>query len=235
MKKHVALFSSLLMMSTTLVGAGSVFADTNTPEPAEAETPVSATLTINETPDKPIPPTEPGQGGTDEDTNITGLFGIAYAPGALAGNGELKTTGQTEIDLSNNSGSNEQNKHNIAVQDKTRAKDRSWILKAQLVWEGDTHGYMNGSRITGTEGNLNLNEEGTLSPVTEGEVTTTAKTLDINTGSQTDIMQAQNGKTVNGVYNYQFKDPKLVIPNSEDVTSGTYTGNIVWTLSNAMN
>lgn len=47
-------------------------------------------------------------------------------------------------------------------------------------------------------------------------------------------MKANAGKTVNGVYNYQFKNPKLVIPNSENVAAGTYSGNIVWNLSNAL-
>ncbi len=230
--KKFNLLGATLLASTALMGAGQTFADTNTPDPATANTPVSAELTINETPEKPTPPTEPDQGGGDQDTGITGLFGIAYAPSGLTGTKQLEESGETTIDLSNNSGSNDENKHNVGVQDKTRAKNRNWTLKAQLSWEGDNASYMVGSKITGTEGNLKLNNEGTLTDVTNGEVTSDAASLEINTDSQTQIMQAQKGKVVNGVYNYQFKDPKLVIPKSENVTAGTYSGNIVWTLSN---
>ncbi|EJV06073.1 hypothetical protein HMPREF1334_02888 [Enterococcus faecalis ERV41] len=47
-------------------------------------------------------------------------------------------------------------------------------------------------------------------------------------------MAAQKGKTINGVYNYQFQEPKLVIPQSQNVTAGSYSGNINWTLSNVV-
>lgn len=236
MKKSIVFLGIISLTSSALLGAKGVFANTdiNSPNPANAKTPVTSILTINETPEKPVAPIDPDQGGSDQDTNITGLFGIAYAPGTLTGNGELETNGQTTIDLANSTANNPQNKHNVGVQDKTRAKDRGWTLKAQLVWDGDPHRYMSGSKITGAGGTLQLNNKGSLNPISDNEVTTTATSLEINTESQTDIMQAQTGKTVNGVYNYQFKDPKLVIPNSENVAAGTYSGNIVWTLSNAM-
>ena len=59
MKKHVTLFSSVLMMSTTLLGAGGVFADTSQPtqpDPADARTQISTVLTINEHPTAPTLP-----------------------------------------------------------------------------------------------------------------------------------------------------------------------------------
>ncbi|MCU2243123.1 WxL domain-containing protein [Enterococcus faecalis] len=196
-------------------------------------TPITAELTVNETPDKPTKPTEP-DGGGDQDTDISGLFGIAYVPGALSGRGELAESGESTINLTNNSSS--QNKFNVGVQDKTRAKDRAWTLKAKLVWEGDTNNYMAGSTITATEGNVKLNTDGSLSDISGGEVTIgdSATNLTIEQGSEVTLMKANAGQTVNGVYNYQFKDPKLVIPNSQNVTAGTYSGNIVWNLSNAL-
>ncbi|HGF8240230.1 WxL domain-containing protein [Enterococcus faecium] len=240
MKKHVTLFSSVLMMSTTLLGAGQAFAavsEPSTPDPAEARTEVTANLTINPTPDKPEPPVDPGEGGTDEETNISGLFGIAYAPGGLSGNGQLKDQGVSTIDLTNNAGDNVQNKHNVGVQDKTRAKDRNWSLTAQLEWTNDDQGYLDGATITATEGNVKINEGGDLTgPVTGEEVImeSSAENLTISKNAPTTIMKAQKGKTVNGVYNYQFKAPKLVIQNSQNVAEGTYNGNIVWNLSNVL-
>jgi len=235
--KSIRLLGATLLASTTLLGAASVFAEVSQPAegmPNTAQTPINAVLTVNEHPNKPTPPTDPGEGGGDEGTEITGLFGIAYAPGALSGRGELNEKGSSTIDLTNNKAT--ENKFNVGVQDKTRAKDRAWILKAQLVWDGDDNNYMAGSTITATEGNVKLNTKGALTPVTEDEVTIgdSATDLTISQNSQVELMKANAGKTVNGVYNYQFKAPKLMIPNSENVAAGAYSGNIVWNLSNAL-
>lgn len=235
--KGIRLLGAALLASTTLLGSTSVFAEVSqpsTPSPANAETPVSAVLTINQTPTEPQPPTDP-EGGTDEGTGITSLFGIAYAPKALSGTAVLQETGQTEVALTNNSATNTNNKYNVGVQDKTRAKDRNWTLSAQLEWTGDAQDYMEGATITASEGNVRLNDgTGTLTSITEGEVTTDAVSLTITTSAPTIILNAQKGKTVNGVYNYQFKDPKLVIPTSEKVAAGTYTGSINWSLSDVV-
>ncbi len=237
--KSIRLLGATLLASTTLLGAASAFAEVSqpsTPDPESAQTPISAELTVNQTPEKPEPPKEP-DGGTDQPTEIEGLFGIAYAPGALSGQKQLSETGTTTVDLSNNTGSNSTNKHNVGVQDKTRAKDRNWSLKAQLEWTGDDQGYMDGATITASEGNVKLNDgKGTLSPITDSEVVIgdTAARVTISKDAPVELMKAQKGKTVNGVYNYQFKDPKLVIPTSEKVAAGTYAGNINWTLSNVM-
>lgn len=232
--KSIRLLGAALLASTTLLGAGQAFADVSapsTPTPAEVKTPISAELTVN-TPTKPVPPTGPGEGGGDGVTDITGLFGIAYTPKALSGQGKLAEVGPSTIALSNNEST--QGKYNVGVQDKTRGKDRNWSLKAQLEWTGDNADYMTGATITATEGNVKLNTNGALSEVTNGEVTIgdSATNLTIEQGSQVELMKANAGKTVNGVYNYQFKAPQLVIPNSENVVAGTYSGNIVWNLSN---
>jgi len=238
--KSIRLLGATLLASTTLLGAASAFAEVSQPaegNPNTAQTPITAELTLNQTPEKPTPPTSPDEGGSDESTNITGLFGIAYAPGALSGQKQLEEQGTTTVDLSNNTGSNSTNKHNVGVQDKTRAKDRNWSLKAQLEWTGDDQGYMDGATITATEGKVQLNDgKGNLSEVPESAVTIgdSAATLTISKDSQVEIMKANAGKSVNGVYNYQFKDPKLVIPQSQSVAAGTYAGNINWTLSNVM-
>ena len=237
--KSIRLLGATLLASTTLLGAASAFAapsEPSTPDPASVQTPVSAVLTVNDNPTAPEPPKNP-DGGTDEGTGITGLFGIAYAPKALSGTAQLQEQGQTEVFLSNNSATNDQNKYNVGVQDKTRAKDRNWTLSAQLEWTGDTQGYMEGATITASEGNVKLNDgKGILSPITDSEVVIgdSAASVTISKDAPVELMKAQKGKTVNGVYNYQFKDPKLVIPQSQNVAAGTYSGNINWTLSNVV-
>lgn len=236
--KSIRLLGAAVLVSTTLLGAGQAFAEVSqpsTPDPVTAKTPINAVLTLNESPEKPVAPTDPDEGGSDQVTEISGLFGIAYAPKALSGNGQLSETGVTTIDLSNNTGTNTQNKYNVGVQDKTRGKDRNWKLTAQLEWTGANASYMDGATVTATEGNVKLNNgKGVLTgPVIEGEVTIgdAATSLTISKDIPVEIMHANVGKTVNGVYNYQFKDPKLVIPNSQNVTAGTYTGSINWNLS----
>ena len=228
MKKHVALFSSVLMMSTTLLGAGSVFAESVNPEPNSATTSMTAELTLDQTATPPTPPVQPGEGGGDEGTNINGLYGIAYVPKALSGNAQLNENGSQDINLANNSAV----KYNVGVQDKTRKNDQEWTLKAQLNWSNDTNKYMAGATIKATNGKVTENKEGELTELANDEVTTAAKELTIKQGTETEIMKSTKGKTMNGVYNYQFDAPKLNIPDVSKVAAGTYSGTINWNLEN---
>ncbi|HFD1718314.1 TPA: WxL domain-containing protein [Enterococcus faecium] len=225
MKKHVTLFSSVLMMSTTLLGAGGVLAEEANPK--TADTPISAELEINQTPEKPVLPTDP-DGGGDKPTDITGLFGIAYTPNTLSGHKVLGESGREEVDLANN----RTTKYNVGVQDKTRKNNQQWTLKARLEWSNDNNNYMAGTTITATGGNVKENKKGTLTELTSGEVITEASTLTVNQGSEVEVMKSVSGKTMNGVYNYQFESPKLVIPEVSKVTAGSYSGNIKWNLEN---
>lgn len=230
--KSIRLLGATLLASTTLLGAASAFAEVSqpaTPDPATAQTPINAQLTLDENPGQPEPPKEP-EGGTDEGTGIEGLFGIAYAPAALSGQKQLEDTGDTVVELSNNT--NTTGKYNVGVQDKTRAKDRNWKLTAQLEWSGTE---LEGATITASNGIVKLNDgKGSLTELKDSEVLTTASSLTISKEATTDIMTAQKGKVLNGVYNYQFSNPKLTVPNSENVAAGTYSGNINWNLSNVV-
>lgn len=226
MKKHVTLFSSVLMMSTTLLGAGGVFAESVNPDPATAQTPVTTQLVVEDT--KPVtPPTEPGEGGGDQGTNINGLFGIAYTPSTLSGQATLNNSGEQKISLSNNTAT----KYNVGVKDKTRKKDQDWSLKATLTWTDDTNNYMQGTKIEATGGNVKENIDGNLTTLRNNEVTTDAAKLSIGS-SETVVMKSVKGQTMNGTYNYQFEDPKLVIPEVSEVSAGNYQGNINWNLVN---
>lgn len=222
------LLGATLLASTTLLGALPVFAQ-NTPDPKETQTPVNTKLMLK-TPEKPQPPTG-GEGGGDKPTDITGLFGIAYAPDSLSAQGELNASSDEQrIPLTRGNVT----KYNVGVQDKTRGKDRNWRLTAQLSWENDPQGYMAGTIISTTNGNVKENKKGNLSDLIDGEVTTNASDLIIKQDTPSDIMTATNGKILNGVYNYQFSNPELVIPRPDKVTAGNYSGNIVWNLTDAL-
>lgn len=233
MKKSITFLGATLLASTTLMGAGSAFAETSItvtdPTPSTAQTPITAELTINQTPEKPTPPTG-NDGGGDKDSGITGIYGIAYIPDALSGRAQLNDTGNQEITLENNKAVG--HKYNVGVQDKTRKNDQQWVLKAKLAWMNDTNKYMAGTTITATDGNVQENKNGTLSALTDSQVSTTANDLTISQDTEVEVMKATAGKTMNGVYNYQFTAPKLVIPEVSTVAAGTYSGNINWNLEN---
>ncbi|MGG5325519.1 hypothetical protein IGJ83_003200 [Enterococcus pernyi] len=230
LKKTLGLFSTTLLASTTLLGAGGVFAGEVVPSPDKAETPITAELTI-EDPEKPTPPTDPDQGGGDDSTEIIGLFGIAYAPSQLSAKEMLNNNSEEQrIALAKDN----KTKYNVGVQDKTRKNDQSWSLKAQLSWTGEDSKYMQGTTISATGGNVKENVNGKLQDLTNSEVTTAATNLNIGQESQVEVMKSTKGATMNGVYNYQFSDPELVIPTPDSVASGSYTGNITWNLSNVM-
>lgn len=222
MKKFVTPTIVTLLFSTAVLSCTSAFAVT--PDPATATTPVSAQLTINQ---NPVAPTVPSgnNGGADSPTNINGLFGIAYAPKQLSVNEMLNDAGQQKLALSNNNIT----KYNVGVQDKTRLNNQQWTLKVKLSWSGTNANYMTGTSIEATNGNVQENAAGTLTALTDGQVTTNAQTLKIS-DTETSVMESVNGKTMNGVYNYQFESPELVIPNVENVPAGTYTGTINWNL-----
>lgn len=218
-------YLSIAMITTSMLCGGSVFAET--PDPSTATTPITAELTLNQNPTTPIPP-KGDEGGADDVTAINGLYGIAYIPGALSAKDELQETGKQKIDLAKNN----KVKYNIGVQDKTRKNDQQWSLKAKLVWTNDTNDYMEGTTIIATNGNVMENIDGTLSSLTDQQVTTSVTDLTISQDTEVEVMKANTGKTMNGVYNYQFESPKLVIPNVENVTAGTYSATISWNLEN---
>ncbi|MGM0252194.1 WxL domain-containing protein [Enterococcus sp. AZ129] len=230
--KTVHLLGVTLLGFTSLLGTGNVLAEESqpvTPVPGKIQTPVNTELTLK-TPESPQPPTGE-EGGGDKPTGITGLFGIAYAPNALSAQGELNASGDEQrISLTREN----VKKYNVGVQDKTRGKDRNWRLTAQLSWENDPQGYMVGTMISATNGNVKENKKGILEELSDKEVTTNVSDLTIKQDVPVDIMMATNGKTLNGVYNYQFSNPELVIPHPDKVTTGNYSGNINWNLTDAL-
>ena len=243
--KKMNLLGVMLLASTTIIGAGNVFAVDTTPVPATASTPVTVELQPKDVSgDKPVVPTpDPSDsdnpGGGDKPTDITGAFGIAYAPKGLKnadakvelGNtpnqmvklGTVKDDGSIDTTVKN---------LNVGVRDATSKSGRTWTLSAQLQWTGAT---LEGASIEATgNGQVTENNKGTLVATSKIENDVTTGNLSIGTGSQTDIMSAKSDKVMSGTYNYQFAMPKLKIADPSNVEAKTYTGNIVWNLSNAI-
>ncbi|MCD5032903.1 WxL domain-containing protein [Enterococcus faecalis] len=235
--KSINLLGATLLASTALLGAGNVFAkdSTSTPDPNSASTPVEVTLSPRDVTDEvPTPPDNPNNsGGGDNNTTITGPFGIAYAPAKLVQKEQTVELGKSAnqmVNLKSSKGDTVTNL-NVGVRDETAKTGRHWTLKAQLQWTGSP---LAGSSIEaqGT-GNVTENISGTLNSTDKINNDVTGS-LSIGTDSPTFIMTAKNDKVMSGTYNYQFKMPQLKIADPTVVAAGTYTGNIVWNLSDAM-
>lgn len=232
-----------LLASTVLMGAGQAYAAETAPDPAEARTPVTVELTAPTT-DGTVTPPLPDQGtsggdsendgnGGDTGTGITGPFGIAYAPAALVakdGMVELGKAPNQEVELKSDSGGDSVTKLNVGVRDMTQASGRSWTLSARLEWGLKE---LVGSKIVVEgAGNIHENVDGILKTTNKIE-NKVGTALEISNTSA-DIMGAKSDQVMSGTYNYQFNMPKLVIENPSDVEASTYTGDIVWNLSDVV-
>ncbi|EON3044821.1 WxL domain-containing protein [Enterococcus hirae] len=227
MQKSISLLGATLLVSTIFLGSGSAFAETSItpaePTPATAQTPITADLTVD-TAQKPTLP----EGTTDTDhnnTQTTNPLGIAYTPKTLSGSAKLNASGQQEIDLANNSSSG----YHVGVKDLTRQK-HEWTLTAKLAWTGDTQNYMDGATVKLTGDGVTINNQGVLSPELTGTVNG-QPSVTITTTSSSEVMKSEKTLTQNGVYDYKFINPKLVIPEVSKVPAGTYSGNINWDLA----
>lgn len=214
----------LALFTLPFLGNTAAFATNSIPDPSTSETPVTAELTLQDAGN--ITPPNPD---VEDNTAIAGHFGIAYAPKTLSANSKLNNSGNQEISL-NHPTSPSNNRFNVGVRDTLRKK-HTWDLTAQLSWDGDNSSFMTGTTIIGNNGTVMENEDGngTLVALKDAEVTTTATSLTI---SETPVKVLETvGKQTNGIYNYGFENPKLVIPATEKVPAGSYTGNITWNLT----
>ncbi|EPA8139073.1 TPA: WxL domain-containing protein [Enterococcus faecium] len=230
MKKHVALFSSTLMMSTTLLGAGSVFAASQdiTATPGSTSTNVTATLELpdnggtNPTPPNPEPnPENPG----NKPNNPDKAFGIAYQPNIFSiESTKLKESGVQVIPIKMPAKSGT---FNVGVKDKTRGT-KGWTLKAQLT--GDIASQPGVSIETKNDsGEVKVNNNGNLEALTDQQVVGD-KNVSIS-GTEALIMTGQKGKVHNDVYDYDLGNVSLKIADAKKVQAGTHTGSVNWNLS----
>ncbi|MBE9855620.1 hypothetical protein G8B32_13425 [Enterococcus faecalis] len=231
----------------------------NKPDPASANTPVQVELQPKDMTNEPVTPpntnipevpdpdnpgnNKPGTGGGDNGTTISGTFGIAYAPGKLVNKDTKVELGKNiEADGSQNialktysdDGSKDNVDYlNVGVRDTTSKTGRSWTLSAQLSWTGDN---VPGSSIKASGvGQVTENNKGSLIQTSKITNDVDGKgDLVIGTNAATNIMSAKADQVMAGTYNYGFVMPKLVLENPSNVAAGTYKGNIVWSLSNAV-
>ncbi|MDQ8448596.1 toxin Cry1Ac domain D-VI-related protein [Enterococcus faecium] len=224
--KKTLFIGSTLFLSTTLLTSLSALASQSSPSPNQSTTKVNTVLSIEDN-SIPVPPIGE-EGGGDKSTEMSGPFGIAYVPELLSTKVQLKEEGTQRISLKGKTEAVK--KYNVGVKDSTRKKDQEWSLKASLNWTND-HSYMKGTSIESQDINVRKNTEGILEELDNKEVVPILSNLKI-TSSETEVMKSVKGKTINGVYNYQFSNPELVIPDVSKVPSGMYKGNIHWNLSN---
>ncbi|NTR21047.1 WxL domain-containing protein [Enterococcus faecium] len=234
MKKHVALFSSVLMMSTTLLGAGSVFAASQdiTATPGNTSTNVTATLELpdnggtNPTPPNPEPNPEPDpENPGNKPNNPNKAFGVAYQPNIFSiESTKLNEAGEQVIPIKmpKNSGT-----FNVGVKDKTRGT-KGWTLKAQLTGNIASQPGVSIETKNGS-GEVKVNNNGNLEALTDQQVVG-ARNVSIS-GTEALIMTGQEGKVHNDVYDYDLGNVSLKIADAKKVQAGTHTGSVNWNLS----
>lgn len=247
MKKHIALFSTTLLLASFLGGARA-FADDNhnTPDPATAETKVTGELQLS---DKggfnPNPPSKE----LNEKTGIeNSYFGIAYRPKNfnIGSDVKLADTNEEQNIVMQGQTTSEENKKSfhVAVKDKTRSTERGWTLKAKLASAIDqsdlgisikTHTTENSVKRNINNGTDVFEKSHLIEQVKKDgssmEVTNTAD-LEITT-EDSDVMKATNGKFVNGAYDLELPQVELHIPDASKVKAQTLSTNVTWTLTNA--
>lgn len=224
MKKFLTSLLSTTLVSTVILGGGTVFAATSD---TQGETSVTATLTLPN--DKNVtPPTVPDP----TDPNVPAVVpptvtqqqgrGIVYYPSAQNVAAQLQETGEQDIAL--------QSKIHVGVKDKLRQKD-AWNLTATLNWSGANANDFEGVTIQGDKGTVQKNNgDGQLSSITNGVVTTNAQNLTIS-NTATTIMETTAGSMKDGVYDYSVENFRIHIPKAELVPAGQYTGTIDWNLA----
>ncbi|NMP59541.1 WxL domain-containing protein [Enterococcus mundtii] len=230
MKKTILPLLASLTLCTSALGV-QAFAATNDvdPDPATAETPITATLELKDDNTDIVPPlpepTDPDKPGGDNGTGITGRFGIAYAPSELTGSETLNDSGSQDVALTSADASI--TSFNVGVKDTLR-KQYEWTLKAKLAWNDN---YMDGTTFKGTNGEVSENEDGVLKNkgTVAGIKNVIGSDLEID-DTEKSIFKADGTATTNGVYNYGFENPKLNIPEVGNVPAGSYDGTITWNL-----
>lgn len=250
MKKHIALFGTTLLLGSLLGGTGVLAQEDVQSEvnPKTATTSVTGQLQLSE--DGGFNPNVPSP-SLNEKTTVpeNSYFGIAYKPSTFnIGNIALADTNTDQFivmqgQATEKSGSTEEAFH-VAVKDKKREKNRSWVLNAKLetAIDQDNLGISIESKTIANSimrninnGNEQFQEANLINQVNKdnnGDEVTNKADLKITT-TNTDVMQAVNGKFVNGVYDLKLPQVELHLPDASKTASQTLNTKVVWTLTNA--
>ncbi|MDL4889565.1 BspA family leucine-rich repeat surface protein [Enterococcus hirae] len=127
---------------------------------------------------------------------------------------------------------------NIGVKDRTRT-NQSWSVTAQLTWDNpqlkdayiqtyNPGGATNQNISTGSSPydptkDLVVNQDG-VNGMSE---------VKISTSAPIPIMESNSQINKNAVYDYGLGEAKLVIPETQNIQVGSYTGNVEWNLVSA--
>lgn len=244
MKKHIALFSTTLLLASFLGGARA-FAEEQQTEanPKSAETTVTGDLKLS---DKggfnPNPPSDDLH--TKNHFDDTSYFGIAYQPNSFnIGNVPLADSTEEQNIVFQGPDGDEKHFH-VAVKDKTRSDQRTWSLKAKIETAIESQdlgiNIKTGTIANSVQRNINNGtDEFTSGDLIaqiqkDGSSNEVVNAANIVIGTEdVEVMKAENGKFVNGAYDLKLPQVELNIPNPDKVKAQTLNTNVKWTLSDA--
>ncbi|WP_291291983.1 hypothetical protein [Enterococcus sp.] len=224
-----------LITLSSLLALGSsyhVTADENTAAPDSASTPLSGTLNLSEHGGyNPNPPSD-----LNKQTTIgESYFGISYVPKAISfpTSKLADSIGTQEISMID-----QEKTLNIAVKDKTRETGRNWTLTGKVSSNLSTNNagialkleskrdvmrnINNGSQPFESEDLVEQIKKSTTNEINAN------KNITLNTESQS--IMYNDGYFVNGVYDYEISNAKLIIPNVDQTTPDTISTTIQWNL-----
>ncbi|MFP7386241.1 BspA family leucine-rich repeat surface protein [Enterococcus hirae] len=123
---------------------------------------------------------------------------------------------------------------NIGIKDRTRT-NKHWYVTAQIVWNNNqtndwyiqtnNKGIVNKNISTGTS---TYNPNSDIVPNTDGVSGT--KDLQITSNAPIQFITSDNSSIKNDVYDYDFGNVQLVIPETQNIKVGSYQGNVEWNL-----
>ncbi|MFS1137441.1 BspA family leucine-rich repeat surface protein [Enterococcus hirae] len=126
---------------------------------------------------------------------------------------------------------------NIGIKDRTRT-NKHWYVTAQIVWNNNqtndwyiqtsNKGIVNKNISTGTS---TYNPNSDIVPNTDG--VSGAKDLQITSKAPVQFITSDSSSVKNDVYDYDFGNVQLVIPETQNTKVGSYQGNVEWNLITA--
>lgn len=232
MKVTKSLLKMVTLSCLVVLGSSySVNAEVNA-DPDSANTPLQGTLNLSENGGfNPNPPS-----ALNKKTNIDkSYFGISYVPQTISFNNTALPDGigTQEVSMNRKDGT-----LNIGVKDKTREDGRSWTLTGKVNSNLSTNNAGIALKLESkrdvmrnmNDGDQSFESADLIEQVKKSgnnEVNAN-KNITLNTESQS-IMYS-DGYFVNGVYDYEVSDAKLVIPNVDEATADTISTTIQWNL-----
>ncbi|MGL9847772.1 hypothetical protein IGJ91_002942 [Enterococcus sp. DIV0765f] len=127
---------------------------------------------------------------------------------------------------------------NVGVKDRTRT-DKMWSVTAQLFWDQNSmnDSYIQTENSTGnvmqniSNGSTNYNPTSDLVPNADG--VNGRSNVKITAQAPITVFESNNQINKNAVYDYNLGNAHLIIPETQNIQVGSYTGNVEWNLISA--